>query len=232
MPVKRAGQLLPASACLATSTTGQSRCLDLIGNGLRTYGDHSEGEHEFLGRQVLRQQPDLPFSDAGLRKWIANPLLMGRPRYTDIECEPLVDAAEWHQAQHIIAKRYKFGARAPRRIHLFTQSVVCFNCGKWMTTCWSGGVPKHRLKCLNTRCSYYGKGLVEWKVRDQLIKELRDALPMMLTMVEQVTQKKDGKPTPEQLALRNRLDSLLALKRMGTPEMERRSQRPELSLMR
>ena len=178
-------------------------------------------DHEFLVVKVLRQQPDLPFTDAGLRKWIANPLLMGRPRYADIQCEPLVDASEWHQAQEIIAKRYKFGARAPRRIHLFTQSVICSNCGKWMTTCWSGSVPKNRLKCLNTRCSYYGKGLAEWKVRDQVIKELRESLPMMLTMVEEATKQKDDKPTPEQLALQNRLDSLLALKRMGTPEMEK-----------
>ena len=178
-------------------------------------------DEEFLVVKVLRQQPDLPFSDAGLRKWIGNPLLMGRPRYADIECEPLVDSAEWHQAQEIISKRCKFGARAPRRIHLFTQSVVCGNCGKWMTTCWSGKQPKNRLKCLNTRCTYYGKGLAEWKVRDQLIKELRDAVPVMLSMVEEVTQIKSGKPTPEQLTLQSRLDSLLSLKRMGTPEMDK-----------
>ena len=177
-------------------------------------------DNEYIAQRVLKQHPEFPFSDPGLRRWMGNPLLMGRPRYSDVPIKPLVQAAEWHRAQEIIAKRCKFGARAPKQIHLFTQSVVCGCCGRWMTTVWGGKSPKHRLKCLNVRCDWYGRGLAEWKVRAQAISALQTAAPQMLAALEQATLTKDHQSTPEQIAVQQKLETLLALQRSGTPALE------------
>lgn len=177
-------------------------------------------DNEYIAQRVLRLHPEFPFSDPGLRRWMGNPLLMGRPRYSDVSIKPLVQPDEWHRAQDIIAKRCKFGARAPKQIHLFTQSVVCGCCGKWMTTVWGGKSPKHRLKCLNVRCDWYGRGLAEWKVRAQAIAVLQAAAPQMLKAAEQAMQTTDNQQTPEQIALQQKLDSLLQLQRSGVPALE------------
>ena len=178
-------------------------------------------DNEYIAQRVLKLHPEFPFSDPGLRRWMGNPLLMGRPRYSDVSIKPLVQPDEWHRAQQIIAKRCKFGARAPKRIHLFTQSVVCGCCDRWMTTVWSGKSPKHRLKCLNVRCDWYGRGLAEWKVREQAIEELKAAVPQMLAALEQATQTKDLELTSEQIAVQQKLETLLALQRSGTPDLDK-----------
>ena len=40
-------------------------------------------EEEYVAARVLRLHPEVPFSDPGLRRWINNPILMGRTRYSD-----------------------------------------------------------------------------------------------------------------------------------------------------
>ncbi len=178
-------------------------------------------DNEYIAQRVLRLHPEFPFSDPGLRRWMGNPLLMGRPRYSDVSIKPLVQPDEWHRAQDIIAKRCKFGARAPKQIHLFTQSVVCKCCGRWMTTVWGGKSPKHRLKCLNVRCDWYGRGLAEWKVKEQVIEELKAAVPQMLTALELATQTKDLELSSEQIAIQQKLETLLALQRSGTSDLDK-----------
>ena len=179
-------------------------------------------DNEYIARKVLQQRPDLPFTDPGLRKWIANPLLMGRPRYSAVEVEPLVEPAEWHRAQELIANRCKFNTRAPKQIHLFTQMVECQGCGKYMTTVWGGKDPKHRLKCMNVgRCDFYGRGLAEWKVRDQVIETLKEAAPQMVKEVEKATQTTDNTLSPEQIAVRRRLETLTALQKTGAAELDK-----------
>ena len=147
-----------------------------------------------------------------------NPLLMGSPRYSDHEVEPLVDPAEWHQVQELVASRYRFKARAPRKIHLFTQSVTCQCCGRWMNYAFDR---KARIKCHNAKCEWYGRGLAEWKVKEQVISALQNAVPQMLAAAEQAMQTKDQPLTKEQIELRQRLDLMLQLQRSGAPELDK-----------
>lgn len=175
-------------------------------------------DNEFIAIRVIRQHPDVPFTDAGLRRWMRNPLLMGRPRYSDHQVEPLVDPAEWHRVQEIMTRRCKFKSRAPRRIHLFTQVVSCQGCGKWMQYAFDR---KARLKCMNAKCEMYGRGLAEWKVKEQVIEELKAAVPQMLSALEIATQTKDLELSSEQIAIQQRLETLLALQRSGTPDLDK-----------
>ena len=175
-------------------------------------------DNEFIAIRVIRQHPDVPFSEPGLRRWMRNPLLMGRPTYSDHQVEPLVDPAEWHQVQELVASRYRFKARAPRRIHLFTQSVTCQCCGRWMNYAFDR---KARIKCHNAKCEWYGRGLAEWKVKGQVISALQNAVPQMLAAAEQAMQTKDQPLTKEQIELRQRLDLMLQLQRSGAPELDK-----------
>jgi len=177
-------------------------------------------ESEFIANRVLRENPEWPFSNVGLIKWMRNPLLMGRPAYTDLLVEPLVPAKEWLQCQDLLSRRAFHKARSPRVLRLFSQRVTCFNCGRFMQYQLSGStVIKPRLKCQNPRCEYYGRGLAEFKVRDQMISVLEAAVPQMLYAVEQATQSKDKPPSAEQIALQQKLDSLQLLQRSGVKNL-------------
>ena len=178
-------------------------------------------DNEYIALRVLRPHPEFPFSEPGLRKWIANPLLMGRPRYSTIHVEPLVRDVEWHHAQRVIAQRCRFKARAPKQIHLFTQMVECQSCGRWMTTTWGGSSPKHRLKCMNPRCDWHGRGLAVWKVENQAIQALKDAVPQMLEAIEHTTASRDQTLSSEQIELQRKLDSLLLLQQSGVAELDK-----------
>lgn len=177
-------------------------------------------DNEFVANRVLRAKPELPFSNVGLIKWMRNPLLMGRPTYTDQEVEPLVSAEEWHQVQRLLTERRFHVSRSPREVRLLTQKVECFSCGRWLST-MSGKGGRSRMKCMNPRCGFYGKGLAVSKVKAQAIAELRAAVPQMLRAIEQATQSTDRPPSPEQIALQQKLDSLLALRQTGVPELDK-----------
>ena len=176
-------------------------------------------DEEYVAARVLRLHPEVPFSDPGLRRWINNPILMGRTRYSDHQVKPLVSSEEWYKAQDIITQRNFGGVRGPRRIHLFSMAVKCAKCGRYLNYAWGGN--KRRLKCLNTRCDYYGRGLAEWKVRDQVIAELRAAAPKMRAVAETTSDTMESDQTPEQKALQQRIDSLLMLKQSGATELDK-----------
>ena len=73
----------------------------------------------------------------------------------------------------------------------------------------------------NTRCDYYGRGLAEWKVRNQVIAELRAAAPKMRALAETTSDTTENDQTPEQKALQQRIDSLLMLKQSGATELDK-----------
>ena len=175
-------------------------------------------DNEFIAIRVIRQHPEVPFTDAGLRRWMRNPLLMGKPRYSGHQVEPLVSPAEWHRVQELVASRNKFKSRAPKKTHLFTQVVVCQSCDKWMQYAFDR---KARLKCLNAKCDWYGRGLAEWKVRGQVIAALQDAAPQMLAALKQATETTGQTLTPEQIAAQQRLVMLLELQNSGTPDLDK-----------
>ena len=71
------------------------------------------------------------------------------------------------------------------------------------------------------RCDFYGRGLAEWKVRDQVIETLKEAAPQMVEEVEKATQTTDNTLTPEQISVRRRLETLTALQKTGAAELDK-----------
>ena len=61
--------------------------------------------------------------------------------------------------------------------------VHCDKCGRPLSYMQSGGKP--RLKCMNPACEWYGRGLAEWKVRAQVIRELREAASQVAAVLKQ-----------------------------------------------
>ena len=178
-------------------------------------------DHEFRANQVLRANPKWTdyFSNAGLYRWVRNPMLMGLPRYDCDPVEPLVSRDVWSRAQRIIDDRRFAGARAPRRLRLFSTMVLCDKCGAPLSYMYSGG--KARLKCMRPHCEWYGRGLAEWKVRDQVIRELREAASQVVAVAKQPKTTKHRIDTAEQLELHKQLDQLLVLQQNGVPELDK-----------
>ena len=176
---------------------------------------------EFRANQVLRANPQWSehFSNAGLYRWIRNPMLMGLPRYDCDPVEPLVDRDSWAAAQRLIDARTFTGARAPRRTRLFSTMVLCDKCGRPLSYMQSAGKP--RLKCMNPACEWYGRGLAEWKVRDQVVRELREIAGRAAELLNKPKATKHQICTAEQLELHSQLDDLLALQSRGVPELDK-----------
>ena len=86
------------------------------------------------------------------------------------------------------------------------------------------------MKCLNTRCDYYGRGLAEWKVRDQVIAELRAAAKMR-AVAETTSDTTESDQTPEQKGHSSGL-ILLMLKQSGATELIKQFQQLVLSWSR
>ena len=173
--------------------------------------------HEFKVQHVIKLC-DLDWSAPGLYRWIHNPLLIGQPRYTNITVEPLVPLQEWQQAQRLIQQRKRNHSRGLPTTKLFSGIVRCQQCGRGLSYQYSFGKP--RLKCQHLKCAWHGRGLAEWKVRDQVVACLREAAQQMVTLVEQATATKGTTLNAEQIAAQQQLDQLLALQASGVPSLD------------
>tara|TARA_B100001741_G_C16108538_1_gene394400 strand:- start:86 stop:532 length:447 start_codon:yes stop_codon:yes gene_type:complete len=74
---------------------------------------------------------------------------------------------------------------------------------------------------MRPHCEWYGRGLAEWKVRDQVIRELRAAASQVAAVAKQPKTTKHRIDTAEQLELHKQLDQLLALQQNGVPELDK-----------
>lgn len=179
-------------------------------------------EIEFVANRLIRSRYEslpapytgMPTSGPGLYRWIKNKMLIGIVEYPGLptrRTEPLVSEESWYRAQRLLEQRHKFKTRRRENtLYLFTQLVHCQACGHVMTPAMQAG--KIRLKHGHTKCEYWGKGLAEFKVKDQVIEALRSAaLADVAAKPEQVT----ADP-----AKRLQLDKLLALQNDGVPGLE------------
>jgi DNA invertase Pin-like site-specific DNA recombinase len=173
--------------------------------------------HEFRVPHVIRLYR-LSWSAPGLYRWVKNPMLAGFPVYTDATVEPLVPVEEWQQAQRLFEQRRKVHSRGLPTAKLLSGILRCQQCGRGLSYQYSSG--KARLKCQHLGCQWYGRGLAEWKVRNQLIAVLREAVPQMVALVELATRTTDIPQTAEQKQARQQLDQLLHLQGSGVEGLD------------
>jgi DNA invertase Pin-like site-specific DNA recombinase len=157
----------------------------------------------------------LDWSARGLGRWIDNPILRGVVRHEPDKTTPLISWQEWQQARGLLDSRKRVGDRAPRVIRAFSGLLRCGFCGKACHYAMNAGRP--RLKCTNLHCSHFGRGLAEWKVRAQVIEELRGAADQMATMAAATEM---VPPNAEDVARRQQISQLEALAAQGVPGLQ------------
>ena len=172
---------------------------------------------EFSPTPVIRQF-GYPWSAVGLLRWIKNPMLRGWVYGDPGGVEPLIEEEAYSRAKRLIEGRSFHRARVPRSVCLFSGLVTCQNCRRSLNYTKTAG--KKRLKCFRPSCAWYGRGLAEWKVRDQVIDALRVHVASMEKTLLEPTQAPRGSLSPEQLALQKQLAQLLKLQGDGVPGLE------------
>lgn len=115
----------------------------------------------------------LDWSARGLGRWVDNPILRGILNNEPDRVPALISWQEWQQARQLMESRRMARTRSPRVIRTFSGLVRCQGCGRAMHYAAAHGKP--RFKCTYLHCKFTGRGLAEWKVRNQVIEELRTA---------------------------------------------------------
>lgn len=159
---------------------------------------------------------DYDWSVRGLRRWIQNPILRGIISTQSVPVEPLISLQDYADAMAIIGRRKETGTRTPRVRRLFSAFVRCCGCRRMMQ--YATVKTRLRLKCMSFRCSCYGRGIAEHRVRDQLIAALESCAEQLARAA--ATPPPVGPPTPEQQTLQRRLDALLAMQHDGQAGLE------------
>lgn len=154
----------------------------------------------------------LQWSPRGLGRWINNPILRGVVNNEAGRVTPLISWEEWQQARRLLDSRRTTGTRAPRVLRVFSGIVRCSFCSKALHYAMAAGRP--RLKCTNLHCSHYGRGLAEWKVKQQVIEELRNAASAMAIIS---TADLQVEPSPVDQAKQQQVAQLEALAAQGVP---------------
>lgn len=171
---------------------------------------------EFIANQVLRSGK-WKFSNSGLIRWMRNPILMGRTRYSEHKVEPLVSPEEWARCQRMLDNRRRTYARSSPTTRLFTRMVKCCTCGRCLN--YTRGGTKFYLKCMFPKCLVYGRAIREELVRAQVIEALRTSAPEKLA---EATSQIEAPPvkTAEDLAREAQLQSLLMMQSQGVEGLE------------
>ena len=176
----------------------------------RLLWQHLEAQEFNLPGTIRRH--GLQWSARGLGRWIDNPILRGVVSNEPGRVEALISWEEWQQARRLLESRRIGGTRAPRVLRVFSGLVRCGFCSKATHYAMNAGRP--RLKCTNLHCSHYGRGLAEWKVRAQVIDELRAAAVQLATIAAAPALLE---PSPADQAKRQQITQLEALAAQGVP---------------
>jgi hypothetical protein len=163
---------------------------------------------------IRRHQLD--WSARGLGRWIRNPILRGVVNGEHDRVAAVISSAELADALRLMdARRWRgnVGNRAPRVIRPFSGMVICQSCGHILH--YHMAYQKRRLKCTKLHCQWYGRGLAEWKVRQQVIDAIREgsSLRSLLTAPAATPREEDAQS-------RMQLDQLVALQAQGVTGLE------------
>jgi len=182
-------------------------------------------EMEFNLPGTIRRH-GLDWSPRGLGYWIRNPIIRGIVNGEPSRVAAVVSSQEVADALRLMADRRWRGAtgtRAPRLIRPFSGMVLCQSCRHVLHYHHTYG--KRRLKCTNLACQWYGRGLAEWKVRDQVIAAIRAGSSLRSLLVAPVAVAPAG-----DVQARQQLDQLIALQLQGVGGLEDAIDRLRLDL--
>ena len=158
---------------------------------------------------------DYDWSTRGLRRWVHNPILRGTVRGVAGKTAPLITTQQYADAVALMQGRARKGTRAPRRHRLLSGLVRCQRCQRWLHYVMAAGKP--RLKCSNLHCTCYGRGLAEWKVRDQVLTSLRG---QYAGLARRAAAQPRAAITHEQLERRQQLEQLLQMRAQGVQGLD------------
>lgn len=162
------------------------------------------------------RQTKMPWSPAGLKKWLTNPTLRGTVnRRPGMRCEALISTDEWESAKRQLAARAVERGVPSHKVNLFTGLVRCERCNKNLHICYPYGVP--RLKCKSPHCDWYGRGLRVDVVRAAVIEALTAAAK---EMADHVLTRCEAEP-PEAMEIRGKIEQLEALAASGVQGLDK-----------
>lgn len=176
----------------------------------RELWDHLDAVEFNLPRAIRRH--GLDWSARGLGRWIDNPILRGVVGGEAGKVQALISWEEWRHARQLLESRKRVGARALRVIRVFSGLVRCGFCDRRMHYAMAAGKP--RLKCTNLHCDHFGRGLAEWKVRAQVIEELRGAVDRLASIAATPAA---AEPSQAEQEKRQQIAQLEALAAQGVP---------------
>jgi len=165
------------------------------------------------------------WSTRGLRRWIHNPILRGIVSGQAMQVEPLITLQDYVDAAALMERRREKGLRAPRRKRLLSGLVRCQQCQRWLHYAMAAG--KQRLKCTNLHCQWYGRGLAEWKIKEQVITVLEDCHAEMANIAAAAPE---PVVTQERLEMQRDLEDYLEKQARGRPNLEAAIRGLELQL--
>jgi LSD1 subclass zinc finger protein len=182
-------------------------------------------EMEFNLPGTIRRH-GLDWSPRGLGYWIRNPIIRGIVNGEPGKVAAVVSSQEVADALRLMADRRWRGAvgtRAPRLIRPFSGIVICGGCRHALH--YYNAYRKRRLKCTNLACQWYGRGLAEWKVRDQVIEAIRAGSSLRSLLAAPVAA-----APAEGAQARQQFDQLIALQLQGVGGLEDAIDRLRLDL--
>ncbi len=189
----------------------------------RELWEQLEANEYMLGRTI--RQHRLKWSIPGLGKWVDNPILRGVVNDEADRVPALITWDEWRRARRLLDQRKAVKVRSRATTRLFTGLMSCGCCGKRMHYIFNAR--KSRLRCSNSLCDWYGRGLAEWKVRDQLIEALRQGAELLGQVAAlPVAPAVDAESEQRQ----RQLDQLRALQEQGVPGLQESIERLEAML--
>lgn len=185
---------------------------------------------EMSANRVIRLC-DRQWSSRGLYRWIENPILRGIVAGRANATTALVTWDEWRAAMELRRRRQRTCSRAPRQRRPFSGLVRCGACDRRLHYLMVAGRP--RMKCTWMHCRWYGRGLAEWKIREQTLDALRGGIERAAKVAAAET---GPVASPERAQWQEQLDQLQGLRASGVPgleqsidELERRLLEPEPS---
>ena len=163
----------------------------------------------------------MPWSPRGLRLWINNPILRGTVRGERNKVEALISPEEWSEAQRLLEARKIHRGSRTGQTHVFTSLVKCKNCGKSLHTVVREKInASTRLQCKASHCEWFGRGIAESKVRDQVIAVLRTQSEHMTKIAASTAEESTLASECHEIAeLQEKIRKLEELQQSGVPEL-------------
>lgn len=171
--------------------------------------------NDYAASQTLREG-NYKFSIPGLVRWMRNPMLRGEVYGTPNAVKALISEQEFLAAERALKQRSFHSPNRKRVERLLTGLVHCQSCRKPLYYMKTAG--KSRLKCMNRKCDFYGRGLAEFKVREQVIAAIQFNADRL--QQAQADQAPVADEHPQAAEWKAQLDQLLMLQSSGVENLE------------